>query len=293
MIPDRLRNRVARAALVLLGGILASPAWAEDDGGALPTGSTDDASDPDPAPDTEVGSEPEDPLQRYRTPFPVLTERVLGTASRSVEFDWRRTRLHLGATGAQLFELNNFDSLRAGGVARLPSDNLLYELGVGWVFVNDTDGSELLALTPYRQPGRPRRVAVDFNVGIPLAEGVVTTAPRWFPAVELVFSAYAGLRYAWYPGAAEGQRFRERVGAAVNPRITKPERENLDAARLDAMRVDPGRYTTMIGFGNDIYFRQGVYVNPRASLAVPLLAPISNSRLLWWGEFSLSLGVAL
>ena len=286
MTPESTGSGTSRLGglLMWLAGLVApGPAWADDAPAA------DDPQE-DTAEDTD-GSE--DSLQRYRTPFPVLTERVLGTASRPIEFDWRRTRVHLGAAGSELFELNNFDSLRAGGVVRIPSNNLLYEVGVGWVFVQDTVGSELLALTPYRQPGRPRRVALDFNIGIPLAEGVVTTAPRWFPAVELVFSGYAGLRYAWYPGAGEDLRFRDRVSAAVNPRVTKPERQNLDAARPDAMRVDPGRYTPMVGFGNDIYFRQGIFVNPRASLAVPVLAPISNTSLRWWGEFTLCVGVAL
>ena len=259
---------------------------ASGDGGGGPTGSE---GGPGAAPPAE---EP-DALSRYRTPFPVLTERVIGTASRLIEFDWRRTKVHLGGAGAQPFELNNFNSARAGALARFPSNNLLYEVGVGWVWVWDSPSSELLALTPYRQAGRPRRIALDFNVGIPLAEGAVTTAPRWFPVVELVFSAYAGLRYAWYPGGTQGLRVRDRVAAVVNPTVSRAERDNLDPARLDAMQVDPARYTTMVGFGNDIYFRQGVFVNPRASLAVPVLGPISGSDLTWWGEFSLSIGLAL
>jgi hypothetical protein len=291
VIPEAPRAWAAAcgALLLLLGGGVARAA---DDAPAEPPPPADGGD----APEEDDGAPPEeepDPLHRYRTPFPVLTERVLGTASRPIEFDWRRTKVHLGASGAQLYELNNFDSLRAGAVARFPSDNLLYEVGLGWVFVQDTPSSQLIALTPYRQAGRPRRVALDFNVGIPLAEGVVTTAPRWFPAVEQVFMAYAGVRYAWYPGAAEGLRFRDRVGNAVNPRVSREERQNLDEERLDAMRVDNARYHTMIGFGDDIYFRQGVFVNPRASMAVPLISSIAGSNLLWWGEFSLSIGVAL
>lgn len=288
------RHALAHALAGVLGLVLTlglgGVARAQDE--APPADESGDATEDEPEEEAEPAEE-EDPLSRYRTPFPVLTERVLGTASRPIEFDWRRTKVHLGAAGAQLYELNNFDSYRAGAIARFPSNNLLYEVGLGWVFVLDTPSSQQLALTPYRQPGRPRRVALDFNVGIPLAEGVVTTAPRWFPAVELVFSAYAGLRYAWYPGAAEGLRFRERVAAAINPTVTRAERNNLDAARPDSMRVDPARYTTMVGFGNDIYFRQGVFVNPRASMAVPVLAGISGSNLQWWGEFTLSIGVAL
>lgn len=298
MTPERARSWCLGAMLclgLLLGGGRAAAQDPPDDGPpADGTAGDGDAPEGDEAPEAEAGPPGEsDPISRYRTPFPMLTERVIGTASRPIEFDWRRTKVHLGGTAAQPFELNNFNSARGGVLARVPSDNLLYELGVGWVWVWDTPSSRLLALTPYRQPGRPRRIAVDFNVGIPLAEGVVTTAPRWFPVVEMVFSAYAGLRYAWYPGGTQDLRFRDRVAAVINPTVSRPERQNLDDARLDAMRIDPARYTTMVGFGNDIYFRQGVFVNPRASLAVPALASISGSSLTWWGEFSLSIGVAL
>ncbi|MEC8425283.1 MAG: hypothetical protein VX000_15975, partial [Myxococcota bacterium] len=253
---------IARVLWIGLG-IGGAPAWAQQPTDA--TSGADDTPGEDSASDTEEAEAEADSIQRYRTPFPILTERVIGTASRPVEFDWRRTRIHVGATGAELFELNNFDSFRAGAIVRLPADNLLYEFGLGWAWVNDTPSSRQLALTPYRQPGRPPRLAVDFNVGIPLAEGVVTTAPRWFPAVELVFSGYAGLRYAAYPGATEALRLRDKVAAVIAPGLSPAERQNLDDARLDAMRIDPARYTTMLGFGNDVYFRQGVFVNPRAS----------------------------
>ena len=294
MTRERAHGWCLGAALGLAIGLGGGRAWAQEAADTSAGGASEDEGDGDEdTPGPAEAEDAEDPLSRYRTPFPVLTERVIGTASRPIEFDWRRTKVHLGGVGAQPLELNNFNSARAGVLARFPSDNLLYEVGLAWVWVWDSPSSRLLALTPYRQPGRPRRIALDFNVGIPLAEGVVTTSPRWFPVVELVFSAYAGLRYAWYPGATGGMRFRDRVAAVINPAVSRAERQNLDEARLDAMRVDPARYTTMVGFGNDIYFRQGVFVNPRASVAVPALASISGSNLTWWGEFSLAIGVAL
>ena len=37
-----------------------------------------------------------------------------------------------------------------------------------------------------------------------MAEGVVTVWPRFFPAVQMVFSGYAGLRYTLYPQGFRG-----------------------------------------------------------------------------------------
>ncbi len=259
-----------------------------------PEGSPPEASDePADQPADEPADEPDDTLSRFRTPFEVLAERAIGTASTPVEFSWRRSRVQLAATGNHYFELNNFNTIRAGGAARIPTGGMLLELGLSYAWVWDTPSSELLALTPYRQPGHPRRLELDAMLGVPLAEGVVTTFPRVFPAVQLVFSAYGGLRYLIYPGGFEGMRFREAAGALLSPALTETEVANLDDVRLDAMQVDTGRYGLMAGFGNDIYFKQGLFVAPRALFAVPLLAPVSGTSLLLWADFSLAIGVAL
>lgn len=234
-----------------------------------------------------------DPLSRYRTPFDVLVERAIGTASQPVEFNWRRTRVHVGGVGSQYFELNNFNSLRSGGVVRFPTQGLIVELGVGYVWVWDTPSSELLALTPYRQPGRPRRIEIDASVGYPIAEGVVTTVPRWFPAAQMVFNAYGGLRYALYPTSFTGLRAREIGAALVNPAISQEQIDNLEDKRLDAMQIDPARYHTLIGFGNDIYLKQGLFISPRVMMAIPLVSAAAGSQLYFWADLSLTVGVAL
>jgi hypothetical protein len=237
-------------------------------------------------------AEPDDSLSPYRTPFPVLAERAIGTASKPVEFDWRRTDVQLAATGDQLFELNNFNSLRAGGMARIPSSGILYEVGVAYVWVWDTPSSELLALTPYRQPGRPSRLELDFTLGLPVAEGVVTWFPRFFPAAEMVFNAYAGLRYVVYPQGYAHLKFGQVAKAILSPSLSDEELQNLEDHRLDAMEVDPGRYGIMVGFGNDIYFRSGVFVSPRMMFALPILAPISETDILFSAEVTLAVGLA-
>ncbi len=277
------------SASVLWAALLVAPVTGADDeepGGAAPAQEEQDSDDEDSDP------EPDDPLSPYRTPFGVLVDRAIGTSSRPVGFSWRRTRVQLAATGDHLFELNNFNSLRAGGLARFPAGGGIIELGLSYVWVWDTPSSEQLAYTPYRQPGRPKRMELDLTVGLPLAEGVVTTAPRFFPAVELVFNAYAGVRYLIYPTGFAGLRAREVAAAIFSPLLTETELDNLEDQRLAAMQVDSGRYGLMAGVGNDIYSKQGIFVSPRLMMAVPVLAPASGTQLLFWADLSLTVGVA-
>lgn len=242
--------------------------------------------------DEPTPPEEDDTLSKYRTPFPVLTERTIGTASQPVEFSWRRTKAQVGATGSHLFELNNFDSYRAGAMGRFPTNGTIFEVAINYVWVWDTFSSEQLAFTPYRQPGRPWRLELDASVGIPLAEGVVTTTPRWFPAAQMVLMAYAGVRYSWYPGSTKGLTLGQRVAALVSPVLNDTELRNLDERRLTAMQIDPERWGPLVGIGNDIYLAQGIFVSPRVMVAVPLFAPVTGSDLLWWGDASVTVGVA-
>jgi hypothetical protein len=255
----------------------------------------DPPAEPAPAePDVDVDddADEDDDLERYRTPFAVLADRTIGTTSTPVEFNWRRTTAQVAASGAFLLELNNFDSARFGGVVRLPTNGVLFEVGGSWTQVWDTPSSSLLALTPYRQPGRPPRAELDLGVGVPLAEGVLTAVPRWFPAVQLVFTAYGGLRYSVYPTGFRGLRSGEVASALFSPTLSQQELDNLEGARLDAMTVDPGRYGLLAGFGNELYFKRGFFVSPRVVLSVPLLAPVSRTDLLLWADLSVAVGMA-
>lgn len=279
MTPE-LRGVVGAGLLLLPGAVRAEEAPQEP------------AGDESGHEDADDGGSEDDPLAPFRTPFPELTERVIGKASRPVEYDWRRSRAQVGVAAHQLAELNNFDSQRLGAVGRFPTSGLLLEVGLGYVFVRDTPSSEDLALTPFRQPGRPSRVELDVLVSFPVAEGVVTTAPRWMPALQLVFLASVGLRYSAYPGGMETMKLGERARAVLAPGLTEQETANLDGRRPDAMQIDPARYSPMVAIGNDIYLPQGVFFAPRASLSVPLLAGAVESELRWWGDIALSAGLA-
>lgn len=246
---------------------------------------------PSEAPTTS-SSDADDPLGPHRVPFPELAERTIGTASQPVEFNWRRSRAQVAITGEQLYELNNFNSLRVGALARVPSGTLMVEVGASYVRTWDTPSSELLALTPYRQPGRPDRIELDLTLGVPLAEGVVTLSPRFLPALQLVLNGYAGFRYLLYPDAFAGMKAGKVFSAILSPSLSDDEIANLDDRRPDSMQVDSGRYGLMVGVGNDLYFKQGFFVTPRVMFAVPVLAPVSGTDLLLWGEFSLGVGFA-
>lgn len=244
------------------------------------------AADPDPPP-------VEDPLSPYRVRFGALVERSIGTTSVPVEFNWRRTHVQLAATGSFLTELNNFNVLRGGLLVRMPSDSLMIEFGASYSESWESPSSRQLALTPYRQPGHPDHLEIDFAVGVPLAEGAVTTAPRFFPAVQLVLNGYAGIRYLVYPTGFAGLRPGQVARALLSPTLSDAEIDNLDDARLPAMQVDSGRYGVLVGLGDDLYFKSGLFVSPRVMVAVPLLAPASGTELYVWADMSLAVGIAL
>lgn len=236
------------------------------------------------------GPQRDSSIERYRTPLEALTERMIGSASKSVRFDWRKSRLGFGLFGSELLERNNFGSARLGAFLRRPLGSLMGEVGLTRVFTWGTESSDLLALTPYRQSGRPSRLELDLNLGYPLAEGVVTSVPSFLPAAELVFSASAGVRYLFYPGALGGADFLDLAKALLAPRLTDRELGALEAARLPGMQVDPARYGLMGGLSLDIYFQPGALISPRALFAVPLFSSVNQTRLGLWWELTLGLG---
>lgn len=235
----------------------------------------------------------EDPLEGFRSPVDALTERMIGTASKSVRFDWRKSTLGFGVMGSELLERNNFGSNRLGLLARKPFGNLLGEVALTRVFTWGTDSTEKLALTPYRQYGRPNRFELDVNLGYPLAEGVVTAVPGFFPATQLVVSANAGFRYLFYPGAMGGMQFQQVAAAILAPRLTDYELGRLESSRPGGMQVDRARYGLLAGLSVDVYFGSGGFVTPRAMMAVPLVGSLTGSGLGLWWELSLAMGWTL
>jgi hypothetical protein len=229
---------------------------------------------------------PDTTLDRYRTPLDAMMERMIGVASRAVRVDWRRKRVGFGVVGSRLLELNNFSSSRLGGFVRRPLGGVMGELAISRVFTAGSESTRKLALTPYRQLGRPSRFELDLNLAYPLAEGVATARAGFFPATELVFSANAGLRYLWYPGSLSGSGFRRTATGLIRPQLSAAELAKLEDRRLPGMQVDSARYNLLTGLSLDVYFGSGGFLAPRVMAALPL----SGSDLDWWWEFSLALG---
>jgi hypothetical protein len=276
-------SRLIRRALLLIAVLGLPPATlaAEEP----PQASTEAARGEEGEPPPEEPQE-DQTIERHRTPFEVLNERMLGVASRAVRFDWRKKRLGIGLIGSQLLELNNFSSARFGGFVRRPLGGFMGELAITRVLTWGSASTDKLALTPYRQAGRPSRVELDINLGYPLAEGVATARPGFFPATELVFSANAGLRYAYYPGALSGATFGEVARALVAPRLLEKERENLQSKLPPGMQIDEGRYNLLAGLGLDVYFQTGGFLSPRVMFALP----ITGTDLGLWWELTFSAG---
>lgn len=229
-------------------------------------------------------------LERHRTPLEALTERMLGSASRAVRFDWRRKSAGLAIQGASLLELNSFSSAKVGAVARVPLAGLMAEVGFGGVLVLGSPSTEALSMTPYRQAGRASRFLLDLGLGYPLAEGVATLRPGFLPAAELVFSANVGFRYYFYPGALDGATPGEVTAAIFAPRLSAKELENLEPLRLPGMQLDDARYDLLAGFTLDVYFQPGLFFSPRVMLGLPLFAPGQGSSVGWWWELTMALG---
>lgn len=268
------------ALAALLSGLLGPARAAEEE-----------APPPEGPPEQEPPEE-EDPLAPYRLPLATLSDRAIGSTSRAMRFNWRNSPVQVGLVGDHLFELNNFNSLRGGLQVRLPTRALIFEASFSRVEVWGSASTRMLSLTPYRQPGRPDRWELDLLVALPLAEGIVTARPRFLPSTQLVLHAFAGLRYGIYPQGFRELKTGQVLAALWSPALTTEELANLEGERLGGMEVDSGRYGLMLGLGNDLYLRQGLYLSPRLLLAVPVLAPASGTDLLWWADLSLALGVA-
>jgi hypothetical protein len=254
---------------------------------ALPwTGLADEPAAPE-------GQAADSTIERHRSPVEALTERTIGTASKSVRFDWRKSPAGLAVVGSELLERNNFGSTRVGGLVRRRMGDFMGEVAITRAITWETDSTRKLALTPYRQYGRPSRLELDVNLGYPLAEGVVTAWPSFFPAAEMVFSANAGFRYLFYPGALSGASLLDIGRGIISPQLTELELQNLEATRPPGMQIDPARYGLLAGLCLDVYLQPGLFVSPRAMIAVPLLSPVNGTGLGLWWELTLGVGWAL
>ena len=289
MIPD-LRPLLGCALLLLQ--LLASSSSLAQDAPAVVAPAVEAAAVEAPAV-AVAADDATDVVAASRTPIQAMNEHFLGSTSRAVRFDWRRSPVTLGLGVSELVEKNTFGQWRAGVFGRKAFDDVIVEVGVNVYQAYDTPSSQTLALTPFRQAGRPNHLEIDANIGYAVAEGVVTPLTSFMPPAELALVALGGVRYLGY-----WQTFVDRtpqdIGLAlVSPQLSESERDQLDVDAPGAMLVDPARLHTMAGLSLDVYFQPGFYVAPRAMVAIPVLVPITASQLGFFWELSLVVGYAL
>ncbi len=268
---------------------------------------------PEPAVSTAVKQEDEtwaertldESIERYKRPVDRLLEQTIGSASRPVGFDWRKSWFMLGVTSSELIERNNYGSFRLGIMGRKAFGDVVVEGAVNNVTVITTSSSRALALTPYLQAGRKERFEIDVNVSYPLAEGVVTPLFDFFPPMELVLQATAAGRYLIYPRAIAGNRDWGNIdtytntqtwidlgGSLASPTLTELDQDVLDPYVPAGMLQDPARIHALLGFTFDVYMQPGLFLTTRALVAIPVLAAVTQTQLGFWPELSVSLGYA-
>jgi hypothetical protein len=246
----------------------------------------------EPTPPAEADKAHDTSIELQRTPFEAMGEHFLGSTSRAVRFDWRRSPIIVGVLVSELLERNTFGSFRFGASARKAFGNLTGEIAVSYFDPVSTEASDQLALTPYRQAGRPWHVELDVNVAYPLVEGVVTPLFDFMPPAELVLSGAAGLRYLFYPRSFANQDVLDTLPDLAFPALTDEERAGIEPTALPGMLVDAARYHTLVGLIADAYLQPGINISPRVMVAIPLLAPVTQTGLGLWWELSLFVGFA-
>jgi hypothetical protein len=279
-------TREFHVVVVCLGLTLASLARADDGPAAVTPGDAGAGATP-----TSTSVE-HDVVARARTPVQALTEHFVGSTTRAVRFDWRRSPVMVGIAAGEVVEKNNFSAQRYGLVGRKAFSDLILEVGVQLYLSDDTPSSELLALTPYRQAGRPAHLELDVNVGYALAEGVVTPLAAFMPPAEVALVALGGVRYLGYWQTFPDRPIQDVGLSLASPQLSQIELERLDNDAPEAMAIDPARLHALVGLAVDAYLQPGLWVSPRAMLAVPVLVPVTNTSLGLFWELTLVVGWA-
>ena len=230
----------------------------------------------------------EEDLSQYQASHAQLLEHFLGATSKAIRFDWRNSVVMLGAYASEMIERNNFASYRSGILVRKAAGDAVVELNLSGVTTLPTPSSDLLSLTPYQQSGRPSRFELELNGGYPLAEGVMTPAWSWLSPAQLVWMAYGGFRYALYPTIL-GSHWQQ----AWQPSLSDDERSALAPMTLPGMHVDGARFQIMAGSSLDVYFVPGIFITPRAMMAIPVgIDFLTGSDLGFWWEWGIAFGYA-
>ena len=232
-------------------------------------------------------------LEDHRTALQALNEHFLGSASRPVRFDWRKSNFALVLRVAEVLERNSFGQWQIGAMGRKAFGDVIVDAGLNAFFAYETPSSQQLALTPFRQAGRPNHFQLEANVGYAVAEGVVTPMVSILPPAELALVAWAGARYLMYVDTFTGSSsFTDVAASLASPRLTEGEIIRLERSGPAGMQIDPARLHGLVGASLDVYLQPGVLVAPRVMVALPLLAPATGTQLGFFWELSIAVGYA-
>lgn len=287
---------IRELTLVVAALGFAAPAAAQAPPAAEPASTEPASTEPapsKPSPETQPAPPRDETLDGVRHPIDALTEQLIGSASKSVRFDWRKKTVGVGLVGGELIERNNFGSAQLGVYVKKALGDLTVDGAVTRAWTWETESSRKLALTPFRQAARPNRFELQLNAGYPVAEGVVTALTDFVPPAELVWNVNAGGRYLLYPEVFQGLTFNDPIAlgqSLAGPTLSEDELDKLEAVRLGGMTVDPSRYQLLVGTSLDCYFPPGLVIAPRALLAIPVFGIVAESSLGFWWELSVSAG---
>ncbi|MFZ9521302.1 MAG: hypothetical protein ACO3A4_12575 [Silvanigrellaceae bacterium] len=221
-------------------------------------------------------------------PFPQLIERTVGTAGKSVRFDWRRKSQLFFLDYGQPVEYNNFETERFGASLFLPSSNWSFGFGLAKTFVSSTPSSRAISLMPYQQLGRPERWEILAGAFFPVAEGVTTLRLPILPAAQMVFSLAADFRYLIYPTLYSGSDLPGGLKSLLKIRLNSDELARLGDIALPGMRIDSGKVNVLTGVTLHLYTAGGFIVNSKAMIALGLL----GSEMPRHADFSFGIGYA-
>ncbi len=206
-----------------------------------------------------------------------LAKQVLGKVTQPTHVNWHNHSLELAMHWGSYFEYNNFRTDVRGLLLRLPSDSVVFRLGIDQLKVMATESSRNLAQTRYRQWGRPSRYELKPGAALPLIDAMGFPQQSWMPGLQISLSALFSLHLAYYP---EAPGFGE---------MKAQDRNKLTRITPDGMEIAPERMWTTWGFETAIYSRSGIWLYIDTVTSQLLL---SSKNIPVSYEFALGVGYA-
>lgn len=197
-------------------------------------------------------------------PFSTLLEKSVAITSQASVFNWRRSPALLSLGLGQAVEMNNFDNDNLGLRLRIPSGDWLWSVLVRKTWVTETEGSAVVAKTPYLQGGRPSRVDLGFGADLPVAEGVGNQRFTWLPRTQFVLSLVSELELAFYQGMGGHGGPKEKLWSIISPDLGDEDYAAVQKQAPGGMRVSRARLNAALGFNIDLMHRSGVIFGLRS-----------------------------